>query len=128
MSENLFDNLMDDPAEETGIDPEIYLQQLLEDPSLVQHINRTESDGCQTIVGYFRVDFLPGQQRSVLHVPFSPPLVCIPHVEAHALDDQTVRVRITDCQKFGLRTEVVLPNAAESERRLMIEIVAVEAV
>lgn len=126
MSKNLFDSLTDEPDEGFEIDPEIYLQQLLNDPALVQHVNRTESEGRQTVVGYFRVVFQPGQQRLVLHVPFSPPLAVIPQVEAHALDEQNVRVRITDSQKYGLRAEVILPNPVESERRFLVEVVASE--
>lgn len=128
MSENLFENLVDEPGEDLEIDPEALLQQLLDDPSLIQHLIRTEQDGCQTIVGYFRVVLEPGQQRCVVHVPFSPPLSAVPQVEAHVLDDQDARVRVTDCQKYGLRVEVILPRPVDSERRVLLEIVATESI
>jgi hypothetical protein len=115
---------MDDDSE--FVDPEVALQQLLDDPNLVQHIMRTASDGCETIAAYFRVVFEPGQQRQVLHIPFAPSLKVVPQVEAHVTDQQDVRVRITDQQKFGIRAEIVLPKQSESRRSLLVEFIVTD--
>ena len=113
----------DDPF----LDTELILQQLLENPNLVQHVCRTEENGCETVVGYFRVSFAPRQQRQVLHIPFTPPLKVVPQVEAHVTDHQDVRIRITDCQKFGIRSEIILAQANDKPRKLLVEIIATES-
>ena len=112
--------------EDSIVDPEILLGQLLDDPGLVQHITRTERDGLQTIVAYFRIEFQPGQQRLVLHVPLVPALNVLPTVNAHATDHQDVRVRVTDRQKFGIRAEVILSAPAVTADKLLVELIASE--
>ena len=114
--------------DESFVDPELILQQVLENRDLVQHVTRTRESGVETIVGYFRLEFEAGQQRSVLHVPFAPPLKIVPQVDAHVTDYEDVRVRVTDSQKFGVRTEVILDQAAQSHQTILVEIVATEAV
>jgi len=116
-----------DDDQENFVDPEILLRQILDDPNLVQHLTRTQHDGHETIVAYFRISFEPGQQRQILHVPFAPPLEFVPQVKAHATDHQEIRVRVTDRQKFGIRAEVILPAPATSVQRVLIEVIASEA-
>jgi len=110
------------------VDSELLLQKMLEDPNLVQHITRTKESGCETIVGYFRVEFSPRQQRQVLHVPFAPPLKVVPKVDAHVTDHPDVRIRVTDTRKFGLRVEIILENPAPVPTNRLIEIIATEVV
>ena len=108
------------------VDSELLLQQMLEDENLVQHVTRTKESGSQSVVGYFRVEFEPSQQRQILHVPFAPPLKVVPKVDAHATDHQDVRIRITDCQKFGIRVEIILGKPSTVLTNRLIEIVATE--
>ncbi len=126
MSETGIGSLVDMEDEENFVDPEMLLQQIIENPNLVQQVTRTANDKLETIVGYFRVSLQPGQQRLVLHVPFTPPLKTIPQVQAHPIDQTDIRVRITDCQKFGLRAEIILPRATDEQQSLLVEIVASE--
>jgi hypothetical protein len=128
MSETGIRSLIDMDDQESFVDPEILLRQLLDDPNLVQHLSRTEHHGIETIVAYFRIAFEPGQQRQILHVPFAPPLKLVPQVKAHATDHQEVRVRVTDRQKFGIRAEVILPVPSVSAQRIIVEVIASEAV
>lgn len=128
MSESGFNSLIDMKDEEGFVDPEILLRQLLDNPSLVQHVTRTELEGLETVVAYFRVSFQPDQQRQVLHVPFVPPLKSLPTVNAHATDHQDVRVRVTDCQKFGIRAEIILPVPAVNAQKLLVEVIVTEAI
>lgn len=109
-------------------DPEMMLEQLLDDPNLIQHVTRTDNSGRETITGYFRVTFELGQQRQVLHVPFVPSLKVVPQVESRVTDQADARVRITDRQKFGVRAEIVLSRPAESARRMLVEISATESI
>lgn len=60
MSKNLFENLIDETNEIPEIDPEVFIQQLLDNPDLVQHVTRTKTDGDETVVGYFRIPFERG--------------------------------------------------------------------
>ncbi len=105
----------------SAIDPELMLEQILNDPSLVQHIVRTQTADAETLVAYFRCSFSVEQQRAILHIPFSPPLSNVPSVEAMVVENETARVRVTDRQKFGARLEVVLPQPAALETRLLVE-------
>lgn len=124
MSEIGTDNLLDMNDNGDFIDAEVVLQKILDDPDLVQHVTRNHHEGHETIAGYFRVDFQPREQRQILHVPFTPPLKAIPQVDTHATDNHDVRIRVTDRQKFGIRAEIILPRAAESSQRVLVEIVA----
>lgn len=127
MSETNFEELLGAQDDESFVDPEMILQQVLENQDLVQHVTRTSESGVDTIVGYFRIEFEPGQQRSVLHVPFAPPLKIVPQVDAHVTDHENVRVRVTDCQKFGVRTELILDQPSQSHLKILVEVVATEA-
>lgn len=127
MSETGIENLISVNDDEAFVDTELILQQLLENPKLVQHVCRTEEAGRETVVGYFRVGFAPLQQRQILHVPFTPPLKVVPQVEAHVTDHQDVRIRITDCQKFGIRAEIILAQPTDAHKKLLVEIIATES-
>ena len=127
MSETNFEDRLGIQNDESFVDPEMILQQVLENQDLVQHVTRTQEAGVGTIVGYFRIEFEPGQQRSVLHIPFAPPLKIVPQVDAHVTDHDNVRVRVTDCQKFGVRTEVILDQASQSHQKILVEVIATEA-
>ena len=126
MSETGIGNLMDMQDEENFVDPEMLLQQVIDNPNLVQQVTRTANNQLETIVGYFRIAFEPDQQCQVLHVPFTPPLKTIPNVQAHPTGQEDVRVRVTDCQKFGIRAEIILPIATRDPQTLLVEIVCSE--
>lgn len=124
MNPNLSEMLADGEAEVSDLDPEIMLEQILADPDLVQHVVRTNRDGCETVVGFFRCLLETGMQRYILHVPFTPPLANIPEVESMITERSDVRARVTDRQKFGTRIEVILPCPAESPTTLLVEVIA----
>ncbi len=126
MNDELINNLIEIEGESDSIDSEIALQQILETPGLFQHVTRSDQEGLETVVGYFRIDFEPNSQRHILHVPFSPPLKTIPQVDTNTLGEQEARIRITDRQKFGLRMEVILPHITDSSQQMIIETIASE--
>ena len=127
MSDTGTNSLIDMEDEGEFIDPEVVLQQILDDPDFIQQVTRTTHEGRETITGYFRIVLKPGEQRQILHVSLTPPLKVIPRVEARAIDQQDIRVRITDRQKFGIRAEVILARATESTRRVLVEVIATES-
>ncbi|MDG1873538.1 MAG: hypothetical protein P8J27_06485 [Mariniblastus sp.] len=126
MTETEIENLLLGQDDDGFVDPEIILQQLLENPNLSQHVTRSVESNRETLVGYFRVAFEPNQQRQVLHIPFAPPMKVVPQVDAHVTDHDHVRVRITDCQKFGIRAEIILGQASGTATKLLVEIIASE--
>lgn len=110
--------------ESSEVDLELMLAQVLADPNLVQHVMRTRCGGVETISAYFRCDFSPGQQRYVMHVPFSPAFSELPVVNTMVAEGSDGRIRVTDCQKFGARLEVVLPTSVDAEFNLLVEVIA----
>ncbi len=125
MTDEVINNLIEIDGD-NSIDSEIALQQILETPGLFQHVTRSDHEGLETVVGYFRVDFEPNSQRHILHVPFSPPFKTLPQVDTNTLGEQDARIRITDVQKFGLRMEVILPQMTNSSQHMIIETIASE--
>ncbi|MDA7861790.1 hypothetical protein N9B31_02715 [Mariniblastus sp.] len=126
MTDEVINNLIEIDGDNNSIDSEIALQQILETPGLFQHVTRSDHEGLETVVGYFRIDFEPNCQRHILHVPFSPPFKTIPQVDTNTLGEQEARIRITDRQKFGLRMEIILPQTSDSSQHMIIETIASE--
>ena len=82
------------------------------DPSVSQHVVRAFKDDQDILSGEFRVSISADQTISVLHVPLYPPMQTLPEVEAFC-DNDAVRIRITDVQRFGVRLEVKTKQADE---------------
>ena len=106
------------------LDPELLLAQILSDPHLRQHLVRTERDGVDSITTYNRCEFALGQQRFIWHLSFLPPFSSLPEIEARALDNLDLRVRVTDRQKFGARLEIVLPSPSVGNLTVLVEAMA----
>ena len=117
-------NLLSTTDDHIEIDPELALEQTLADPDLIQHIVRTNRDGVDTVVGYFRCHFSEGQQRHVLHCSFNPPFEQLPTIDAMVTCRDDVRARITDCQKFGTRIELIFREPCLEETKLLVEVIA----
>ena len=115
-----------DSLDDSGgeIDPEMILEQILADENLSQQITRTQNEGVDSVVAYFRCRFAKGQQRVTVHLPLTPAMHEVPETQAIAVDHDQAVVRVTDRHKFGLRAEVVLPREASIETRVMIELIA----
>ena len=91
------------------------------DPAVSQHIIRSH-DGTQDLfAGEFRISIPPQQTIHVLHVPLHPPMNHDPTVEAFA-DNDALRIRVTDVQKFGVRLEIKA-DASEEE---LVEVIQVQ--
>jgi hypothetical protein len=89
---------------------------VMSDSSLVQHIVRSRSDQQETICGQFRVSFSRQQSAEVLHIPLHPPMTSVPSVEAYC-ENEKVRIRVTDVQRFGVRLEIKMPSPEGSGHR-----------
>lgn len=106
------------------IDMELVTEQILADPNLTQHITRRNDDGQDTLVGYFRCELQPDQQRYALHMPLYPAMTGIPEVEAIVMDSGDASVRVTDRQRFGVRLEIMLNRATAATSNVMVEVIA----
>ena len=94
---------------------------VMADPTVSQHIIRSH-DGTQDLfTGEFRISIPPQQTVHVLHVPLHPPMDSKPTVEAFT-DNEALRIRVTEVQKFGVRLEI---KAAASEEA-MVEVIQVQ--
>lgn len=107
---------------ESGERPEA--MSILEDTGVTQQVSRTVQDGWDTVMGYYRCSFEPGQRRSILHVAFQPAMPHTPEVETMVLDADDARIRLTESKVFGLRIEVVLSQPATCNRSVLIEVIA----
>ena len=85
------------------------------DPSVSQHVIRSQADAQDVLSGQFRVSFIAGQTVEVLHVPIYPPMEKVPTVEAFG-ETETTRVRVTDAQRFGVRLEVKTAAVEDATR------------
>jgi len=112
----------DDGAE--AIDAEQLVQHLLSDPDVTQHVTRRDCDGLDSITGYFRCRFESSQERAILHVPIHPPMGKVPNVEAMLVEEtDSLRIRVTDQQKFGARLEVIRSTGLDQPDAVMVEVV-----
>lgn len=94
---------------------------VMTDPAVSQHVIRSH-DGTQDLfAGEFRISIPPQQTIYVLHVPLYPPMDSKPSVEAFA-DNQALRIRVTDAQRFGVRLEI---KAASSDEAI-VEVIQVQ--
>jgi len=91
---------------------------------IVQQVTRTQIAESDQIVGIFRCDFEPDQQRYALNIPIHPALSEIPSVEALCLESDA-RIRITDLKKFGVRLEVVLNENSQDAQSVFVDAVIV---
>ena len=89
---------------------------------VVQQVQRYRNDEGESVCGIFRCDFEPLQRRVALHIPIHPPFKSVPSVEAIGVDCD-LRARVTDCQKFGVRLEIVVNDVAASEQSQFVDIV-----
>lgn len=98
------------------------LESMLSDPAVKQIVLRSENDGIDQLVAYYRCEFEPDEKRHILHVPVQPPMAEQPEVQAFGVEDE-IRVRITDCQKFGVRLEILLDRATVEPQSIVVEII-----
>lgn len=88
---------------------------------ITQQITRSIRDQTECIVGLYRLDFENDQLRYPLNIPIHPPLPDVPMVEAETMNVSS-RVRVTNCQRFGVRIEVVLHENVNNNEPVFVEV------
>lgn len=94
---------------------------VMADPAVSQHIIRSHDGAQDLFAGEFRISIPPQQTIHVLHVPLHPPMNSKPSVEAFA-ENEGLRVRVTDVQRFGVRLEI----KADPSNKEIIEVIQVQ--
>jgi hypothetical protein len=82
---------------------------------------RTGRDGSETIAGYARARFEPGERTVYLHVPFCPPLATVPEFAAESVDGPSARVRAVQVLPQGARLEVRLEEVSGERQEVSVE-------
>ena len=97
------------------VDPELAIESLLQDPDLVQLVTRHTVAGTDQMIVHQQVDFAPRQETAVLQVPIVPAMAVSPSIEID-IPTERIRARVTDCQGFGIRVELVrMPPCHQAE-------------
>ena len=94
---------------------------------IVQQFQRYRNGEGESICGIFRCDFEPLQRRAAIHIPIHPPFSNLPSVEAIGIDCE-LRTRVTDCQKFGVRLEIVIDDVSANNQFQFVDVVISSAI
>ncbi|MEM8946752.1 MAG: hypothetical protein AAGD11_16380 [Planctomycetota bacterium] len=93
--------------------------------SIVQQLFRMRDEGGkETVYGTVGADFVAGQRVSVVHVGFCPPLDYLPDIEAETLPGSFARIKVAQALAHGVRLDVRLPQVAEEDCRIWIDMAA----
>lgn len=111
-------------------DPDLlnyYVEALANAPSTSQIMFRTEEGGVETILSFHSITFLPNQKTEVVHLPFSPRLPHLPSVNGVLIGNIAGRIRVTDCQVYGARIEVILGRIPTEPVSTMLRLQVISA-
>jgi hypothetical protein len=98
---------------------------IITDPTITQQlVRRRQLDGTESISGYLRAGFEPGQRTAILHVSFCPPLGISPTCAAEASDGPSAQIRVTQVLPQGARLEAKLDGVAQEPQQVLIEFMA----
>lgn len=92
------------------------------DGDLTQQFMRSRSaDGCETLSGWLRLAFAPGQRQATAHLAFCPPFDHAPLLEVRQADGPTARVKTAQLLAYGARLDVKLSAPADSSLTIRLE-------
>lgn len=84
------------------------------DGEVTQQLTRSRSaDGSETVSGWLRLAFVPGQRLATAHLAFCPPFTQVPELDVRQIEGPSARVKTGQVLPFGARLEVKLAEAAE---------------
>jgi hypothetical protein len=86
---------------------------------VVQHLIRSRAkDGSDTLAGFARIAFAPGQRTGSIHVAFCPPFARTPELSLEQRDGPDARIKTAQLLPYGVRLDLKL--AAEAEQRISV--------
>jgi hypothetical protein len=89
-----------------------------------QLIRRVDADGNESIEGWVRAVFEPGQRTSSAHVAFCPTLEGTLSISFSHADGPEARVKAAQVLPYGVRFDVKLADASEIHDSVLVEFVA----
>jgi hypothetical protein len=95
----------------------------------LQRITRYRAaDGTQAIHGTLLAEFTAGERTATLHVAFCPPFERLPTVEVETVDDSAADVKVAQLLHNGVQIDVRLPEPADENTSVTIELLAADTV
>jgi hypothetical protein len=90
--------------------------------AISQQISRLlQEDGSESIEGWIRVAFEPGQRSAAAHLAICPPLDRLPECFAEQMEGLAAQVKIGLVLPYGVRFEVKLDEPAEEAGSVIVE-------
>ena len=86
-----------------------------------QVVRRRQTDGSETIEGWVRAEFAPGQRHATAHLAICPPLDRVPECFAEQMDGPAAQVKIGQVLSYGVRFEVKLDKPAVEASSVIVE-------
>ncbi len=84
-------------------------------------VRRREPDGEQSIEGWVRAEFAPGQRHAMAHLAICPPLERTPQCYAEQSDGPPAQVKIGQVLPYGVRFEIKLDEPASEASEVTVE-------
>ncbi len=86
-----------------------------------QVVRLQEPDGTETISGWLRASFLPGQRTTRVHLAFCPPFASVPAVEVEQTDGPPARIKTVQLLPYGVRFDLKLSDDAEESLTVLLQ-------
>jgi hypothetical protein len=89
---------------------------------LCQQVSRgVTADGRQTVYGWLRAEFQPGQRTAFAHVAICPSLPGLPRVTFRQTSGPEARVKAGQVLPYGIRFELKLAAAPDRARHVRLD-------
>jgi hypothetical protein len=86
-----------------------------------QLIRSLAADGIETLSGWLRLRFSPGQRTGNAHVAFCPPFPQTPELTVSQLDGPEARIKIAQLLPYGARLELKLLASYEEPSNVLLQ-------
>jgi hypothetical protein len=91
------------------------------DEAVSQHVVRRQDESGETMQGWVRTEFAPGQRIAAAHLAICPPFERAPTCEAEQQDGPPAQVKVTQSLSYGVRLEIKLDAPAEEPTCVIVE-------
>jgi hypothetical protein len=94
------------------------------DEVVQQLVRGRGADGSDTLSGFARLVFAPGQRSGSVHVAFCPPFARTPELSVEQIDGPEARVRTAQLLPYGVRLDLKLPLEAQQYTSALLQFTA----
>lgn len=109
---------------DAGVDADLVAATVDETPreEVTQQVIRLQgADGTETMSGWLRASFLPGQRTATVHLSFCPPFSSVPTVEIEQVDGPPGRIKTVQLLPYGVRFDLKLLKDAEEPLGVLLQ-------